>query len=93
MPHRPPFTVEALRAEQEKAWERALYDALRAQEEQGALVRRMEGDARQLGTERQADRLALRARSYEEGAQIIRGLLSRANGEAAPERQPLGSAA
>jgi two-component system chemotaxis response regulator CheB len=87
------FTAEALRSEQGKAWERALYDALRAQEEQAALLRRMAGDARQLGAARQADDFALRARSYEEGAQIIRGLLSRANGEAEPEREPQGSAA
>ena len=48
---------------QGKAWERALYDALRAQEEQAALVRRMAGDARRRGTARQADDFALRARS------------------------------
>lgn len=69
------FSAESLRAAQSEAWERALYDALRAQEEQLALLRRMTLDAVGRGHVASARSYEARARSYEEGVQIIRGLL------------------
>ncbi|MGD9508118.1 MAG: chemotaxis protein CheB [Geminicoccaceae bacterium] len=73
------FSAESLRDAQAEAWERALYDALRAQEEQLALLRRMTEDAYFRGHADSARSFEARARSYEEGVQIIRGLL-RPNG-------------
>jgi two-component system chemotaxis response regulator CheB len=87
------FTAESLSGAQAEAWERALYDALRTQEEQMTLARRMAADARCRGSLRHADDFDRRARSYEEGAEIIRRMLAvtdeardaapRGNGEAA----------
>jgi two-component system chemotaxis response regulator CheB len=70
------FTAKVLRAEQAEAWERSLYNALRAQEEQLALVRRMADEARRAGAAYSAEDLERRAKSYEEGAEIIRRLLA-----------------
>lgn len=71
------FTAKALRSAQSESWERALYDALRVQEEQGALVRRMALEARLRGRLGDADDYERRAVSYDEGAQIIRQMLAR----------------
>jgi two-component system chemotaxis response regulator CheB len=76
------FTAESLRAAQAESWERALYGALRAQEEQMALVRRMAQEARERGHLRSASDFEGRARSYQEGAEIIRRMLGR-SGEGA----------
>ena len=71
------FTAEALRSAQTESWERALYEALRVQEEQGALVRRMAIDARLHGRSDTAEDFERRAVSYDEGAQLIRQMLGR----------------
>ncbi len=73
------FSAESLRSAQAEAWERALYDALRAQEEQLALLRRMALDAMTRGRDQHARSYEARAAGYEEGVAIIRGLL-RGNG-------------
>ncbi|MEK0084515.1 chemotaxis protein CheB [Benzoatithermus flavus] len=70
------FTAESLREAQLEAWEQALYDALRAQEEQLVLVRRMAGDAQARGKLQQVCEFEQRARSYEEGAEIIRRMIA-----------------
>ncbi len=74
------YSAETLRSAQGEAWERALYDALRAQEEQLALLRRMALDAVARGVGAHARSYETRARGYEEGVAIIRGLL-RGNGQ------------
>ena len=72
------FTLEALGALQADAWERALYNAYRAQQERAMLVGRMADDARpRRGTE--AEQLQQRAQSYEEGADLLRDLIARGN--------------
>ena len=73
------FSAESLRSAQAEAWERALYDALRAQEEQLALLRRMALDAMTRGRDQSARSYEARAAGYQEGVAIIRGLL-RGNG-------------
>jgi two-component system, chemotaxis family, protein-glutamate methylesterase/glutaminase len=74
------FTADALDAAQAETWERALYDALRVQEEQATLARSMADGARKQGRYAHADDLERRKLSYEEGAELIRQLLARANG-------------
>jgi two-component system, chemotaxis family, protein-glutamate methylesterase/glutaminase len=69
------YSAESLRSSQADAWERALYDALRAQEEQLLLLRKMALDARSRGQQGHAQGYETRAQSYEEGVQIIRSLL------------------
>jgi two-component system chemotaxis response regulator CheB len=69
------FSAESLRSAQTDAWERALYDAQRVQEEQLALLRRMALDAIDQGRAEHARNYEARARGYEEGVEIIRGLL------------------
>lgn len=79
------FTAEALRAAQTEEIEKALYNALRSQEEQLALMRRMAEEAalhRGGGGAAAAADYERRARSYAEGVEIIRRLL--ANGRRAP---------
>ena len=68
------FTLETLAVIQGEAWERALYGALRAQQERGALLRRMADEARDSGAARSAEQLQERAQSYEEGAELLRRL-------------------
>lgn len=70
------FTAESLREAQTDTWEQALYEALRVQEEQLVLVRRMVSDAQERGELRHAQDFERRARSYEEGAEIIRRMLA-----------------
>jgi two-component system chemotaxis response regulator CheB len=74
------FTAEVLDLAHAEAWERTLYDALRVQEEHAALVRMMADEARARRMGRTAEDLERRARSYEEGAELIRQLLFRSNG-------------
>jgi two-component system chemotaxis response regulator CheB len=73
------FTLEALGAIQADAWERALYNAYRAQQERAILVRRMAGEARARGAATAAEELEQRAHSYEESANLLRDLLARGN--------------
>lgn len=70
------FTVESMRAALAEAWERALYDSVRVQEEQAMLTRRIADDLRRSGNLRGAEELESRAASYEEGADMLRQLLA-----------------
>ena len=63
------FTLEALQAD---AWERALYNAYRAQQERAMLV----GRVADRGAATAAEQLQQRAPSYEEGADLLRDLLA-----------------
>ena len=74
------FTLEALRLAQDEAWERTLYAAMRAQQEQAMLCRRLAEEARLRGQVRGLEEFARRTRDYEEGAETIRQLLARGNG-------------
>ena len=82
------FTLEALGALQADAWERALYNAYRAQQERAMLVGRMADEARARGAAT-AEQLQQRARSYEEGADLLRDLLAHGNrsGGASEDRE------
>ena len=80
------FTLETLGSIHGEAWERALYSALRAQQERAHVVGRMAAKARERGAGREAAQLGQRAASYEEGAELLRRLLATATG-AAPLRQ------
>jgi two-component system chemotaxis response regulator CheB len=73
------FTLEALGALQAGAWERTLDNAYRAQQERAMLVGRRADDARARGAAHEAEQLQQRARSYEEGADLLRNLLARGN--------------
>lgn len=70
------FTLEALGAIQTDAWERALYNAYRAQQERAVLVGRMTDEARARGAATAAEQLQQRAQGYEEGADLLRDLLA-----------------
>ena len=70
------YTAEALRNEQAEGWEDALYNALRVQEEQLALTRRMAEVAREYGAGLSAEAFEERARGYAEGAEIVRHLIA-----------------
>lgn len=89
------LTLEAMRQEQAEAWERALYNALRAQREQAMLARHMAADARGRGRASLAGDLERRASSYDEGAEIVRQLLARGGAAAGdmPPPPPDGEAA
>jgi two-component system, chemotaxis family, protein-glutamate methylesterase/glutaminase len=74
------FTLESLQSIHGEAWERALYSAFRAQQERALVVRRMADEARRGGAVADAERLQERARSYEEGAELLCRLIAHANG-------------
>jgi two-component system chemotaxis response regulator CheB len=76
------FTLETLRLAQDEAWERTLYAAMRAQQEQAMLARRLAAEADAKGQTRSAERYTRRERDYEEGAEVIRQLLAHSNGTA-----------
>lgn len=69
------FTLETLGAIQGEPWERALYTAYRSQHERSMVVRRMAEQARQQGTSG-AKLLEQRAKSYEQGAELLRRLIA-----------------
>jgi len=71
------FTLEALQESQDEAWERTLYAAMRAQQEQAMLCHRLAEEARQRRQEWSMAEFGRRAQDYEEGAQLIRQLLAR----------------
>lgn len=71
------FTLETLRTAQNDIWERTLYAALRVQQEQAMLARRVAEEARARDGERSAEEFERRALDYEEGAEVIRQLLAR----------------
>jgi two-component system chemotaxis response regulator CheB len=71
------FTADALREAQAEAFERAVYDAMRSQEEQAMLARRIAQDAEERGHALGAADMARRAEGYEEGATMLRQLLAR----------------
>jgi two-component system chemotaxis response regulator CheB len=77
------FTLEALRLAAGEAWERTLYGAMRAQQQQAMVARRMAAAARWQGDERAAAAFEHRARDYEEGAAVIRRLAATGSGAAA----------
>jgi two-component system chemotaxis response regulator CheB len=77
------FTLEALRVAAGEAWERTLYGAMRAQQQQAMVVRRMADEARRQGDRRAAEEFERRARDYEEGAKVIQRLAA-CGGEVAP---------
>jgi two-component system chemotaxis response regulator CheB len=70
------FTLETLRLAQSEAWERTLYAAMRAQQEQAMLARRMAEEAARAGHAATQREFELRTRDYEEGAETIRRLLA-----------------
>lgn len=70
------FTLATLRTAQNDTWEKTLYAALRAQQEQAMLARRLAEKARAREEGRSADEFERRAFDYEEGAEVIRQLLS-----------------
>jgi two-component system chemotaxis response regulator CheB len=74
------FTLETLRLAQGEAWEQTLYAAMRAQQEQAMLARRLAAEAEANGRPRLAGDFARRERDYEEGAEVIRQLLAQGNG-------------
>jgi two-component system chemotaxis response regulator CheB len=78
------FTLESLRSLQAEAWERALYSAFRAQQERAIVVRRMAEEASSNGATAQAEQLRERAKSYEEGAELLRRLIAHGNGFETP---------
>jgi two-component system chemotaxis response regulator CheB len=70
------FTLETLRTAQNEVWERTLYSAMRAQQEQAMLARRVAEEARARQEAGSATEFERRARDYEEGAEVIRQLLA-----------------
>ncbi len=82
------FTLEALRTAQNDIWERTLYAALRAQQEQAMLARRVARHARARDEGRSAEEFERRALDYEEGAEVIRQLLSRPPATTDPTPEP-----
>jgi two-component system, chemotaxis family, protein-glutamate methylesterase/glutaminase len=75
------FTLETLRLAKCEAWERTLYAAMRAQQEHAMLARRIAAEADAKGLVRSAEDFTRRGRDYEEGAEVIRQLLARGNGD------------
>jgi two-component system chemotaxis response regulator CheB len=69
------YTLETLGTVQAEAWERALYEAYRAQHERSMVLRRMSERARRDGASG-AKLLEQRAESYEEGAELLRRLIA-----------------
>ncbi len=82
------FTLDALGVLQGQEWERALYGALRAQQERAELVNRMADQARLLGAAKSAEQLRRRAKDYEEGADLLQRLISYGNGDPGEDREP-----
>jgi two-component system, chemotaxis family, protein-glutamate methylesterase/glutaminase len=78
------FTLEVLGTAQAEAWERALYSAYGLQQERSILLRRMAERARQQGSG-ETRFLEERARSYEEGAELLRRLIAHGNGLKEPD--------
>jgi two-component system chemotaxis response regulator CheB len=71
------FTADALHEAQAESFERAIYDAMRSQEEQAMLARRIAQDAQDRGYVGGAADMKRRAEGYEEGANMLRQLLGR----------------
>lgn len=78
------FTLEVLGTAQAEAWERALYSAYGLQQERAILLRRMADQARRRGS-RESTYLEDRARSYSEGAELLRRLIAHGNGMEEPD--------
>jgi two-component system chemotaxis response regulator CheB len=79
------FTLETLRMAQSEVWERTLYSAMRAQQEQAMLARRVAEEARARQEPVSAAEFERRAKDYEEGAEVIRQLLA----GTAPTEEPV----
>ena len=77
------FSAEALAAAQSKGVEDALWIALRALEENAALLRNMSDRARDRGQDRSSQRYASQARGMESRAKVIRDALLSAKPEVA----------
>jgi two-component system chemotaxis response regulator CheB len=73
------YTLDALQVAQSEAWEKTLYEALRAQQEQEMLARRLAEEAAARGQAHWVKEFTRRAKDYEEGAEMIRLLLVRGN--------------
>jgi two-component system chemotaxis response regulator CheB len=84
------FSVEAMLARQSEALEIALWGAVRSLEEQAALSRRLAQRARENGLALAIERFEDRARSAEQHADVIRGLLMRDGAQAASTIPPNG---
>jgi two-component system chemotaxis response regulator CheB len=78
------FTLEVLGTAQAEAWERALYSAYGLQQERSILLRRMADQARRQGSS-DTSFLEERARSYSEGAELLRRLIAHGNGLREPD--------
>jgi two-component system, chemotaxis family, protein-glutamate methylesterase/glutaminase len=78
------FTLEVLGAAQADAWERALYTAYGLQQERAILLRRTADRARRQGSG-ESTFLEERARSYAEGAELLRRLIAHGNGLKEPD--------
>jgi two-component system chemotaxis response regulator CheB len=81
------FTLEALGVAQGQEWERALYGALRAQQERAEVVARLADQATLRGAAKSAEQLRRRARDYEEGADLLQRLISYGNGGSGEDRE------
>jgi two-component system, chemotaxis family, protein-glutamate methylesterase/glutaminase len=73
------FTLETPGAIQAEAWERALYEAYRMQQERSMLLRKMADAAHREGRT-SSELLQRRAESYEEDAELLRRLIAHHNG-------------
>jgi two-component system chemotaxis response regulator CheB len=81
------FTLESAHAAAADTWEKALYEAMRVQQEQVILMKAMAEKERRHGRSHWVRTYEQRERSYQEGVEIIRQML--ANGEDEPS--PAGS--
>ena len=70
------FTLGSMRSAATEAWEKALYEAMRAQQEQVLLMQVMAESARKRGRAQWAATLERRELSYQEGVEIIRQMIA-----------------
>jgi two-component system chemotaxis response regulator CheB len=70
------FTLETLRLAAGEAGERVLYGAMRAQQQQAMVCRRMAKEAQEQGNKQTAEEFERKAWDYEEGAATIRRLIA-----------------
>jgi two-component system, chemotaxis family, protein-glutamate methylesterase/glutaminase len=71
------YSADSLQADHSDSMERALWAALRALEENAALVRRLADRADKRGHDRSAKQFLTRARSLEQEASTVRTILER----------------
>jgi two-component system chemotaxis response regulator CheB len=78
------FTLGTLRVAAGEAWERTLFGAMRAQQQQAMVCRRVAEEARRRGDARAAEQYERRAWDYEEGAATVRQLIAQ-GGDGEPD--------